>query len=151
MGRGTDIVEGTERKPWLHHHVILEGSPPHSGPQASMYDYDIPITVCALMGLGRQIWVRRVDSLRKTKNGLAAGQCLRKPVTGAEVTAPPAGAQKQPGVHAHQLSPFTCTTIMEQLSTPSSGPAPPTPAQFWEVIFCHFTISPDLFLTFVLK
>lgn len=143
-------MEGTERKPWLHHHVTLEGSPPHSGPQASMsYDYDIPITVCALMGPGRQIWVRRVDSLRKTKNGLAAGQWLRKPATGAEATAPPAGAQKQPGVRAHQLGPFTCTAITEQLSTPSAGPAPPSPAQIWVVVFCHFPISPDSSLIFV--
>lgn len=150
MGRGIDIAEGTEKKPWLHHHVTLEGSPPHSGPQASMlYDYDIPITVRALMAPSRQIWVRRVDSLRKTKNGLAAGQWLRKPATGAEAMA--AGAQKQPGVPAHQLSPFTCTTITEQLSTPSSGPAPPSPAQIWVVVFGHFTILPDSSLIFALK
>lgn len=98
-------MEGTERKPWLHHHVTLEGSPPHSGPQASMlYDYDIPITVCALMDPGRHVWVRRVGSLKKTKEGLAAGQWLRKPAAGAEAMA--AGAQKQPGAHAQSAQPL---------------------------------------------
>lgn len=73
--RDSNRGERTERKPWLHYHVTLEGSPPCSGPQAGMlYDYDIPITVCVLMALGRQIRVRRVDGLRKTKDGLAAGQ-----------------------------------------------------------------------------
>lgn len=71
-----------------------------------------------------QFWVRRVDSLGKTKNRLAAGQWFREAAAGEQAMAPPAGAQaqKQPEAHAHELSPYTCTTSAKFVPAPSSGP-----------------------------
>lgn len=71
------------------------------------------------MDQGGQIWVRRVDSLGKTKNRLAAGKWFREAATREKAMAPPAGAKEMawgshPRAepislhHHHQATPLPC-------------------------------------------
>lgn len=76
MGSGAKIVQ-RELKGSLGFTTTWSwrGSPPNSGPQVGWcMTMTSQIVVCVLMDQSWQFWVRRVDSLGKTKNRLAAGQ-----------------------------------------------------------------------------
>lgn len=124
LGREAEIMERELKGslgfaamwPWRGHLPTLDLE------QAGYMTMTSRIIVCVLMDQGRQIWVRRVEGLGKTKNRLAAGHWFRVAATRQKAMAPPAGAKEMalrfmPISWAHVPAPPSAN------NTPSSDPA----------------------------